>query len=219
MSEISTVGVVGLGTMGAGIAEVFARAGLSVVGIEPNSEALDRGRGHLERSTGRAVARGKLSQPDCDAILGRIASRPRWRSMTRCDLVIEAIPERLEWKRELFTQLDAVCPPHAILATNTSSLSVTDIAATTRRPGRVIGMHFFNPAPVMRLVEVVRTVVDRAGRGRVCHRRWPVGSARRQSASATGRDSSPTRCSSATWPMPSRSSTPATPAGTTWTPR
>ncbi|MEU8247549.1 3-hydroxyacyl-CoA dehydrogenase NAD-binding domain-containing protein [Nonomuraea sp. NPDC048916] len=153
------VGVVGLGTMGAGIAEVFARAGLRVIGVEADPEALARGRGHLERSTGRAVDRGKLTGGERDEILGRITLTTSRDDLRDADLVVEAIPEILDYKVSLFKDLDGICKPETVLATNTSSLSVTAVAAATGRPGRVIGMHFFNPAPVMRLVEVVDTVV------------------------------------------------------------
>ncbi|MGN6687674.1 MAG: 3-hydroxyacyl-CoA dehydrogenase family protein, partial [Actinomycetales bacterium] len=157
-SEIRTVGVVGLGTMGAGIVEVFARNGIAVTGVEPNDEALVRGRGHVERSTGRALERGRLSEADRDAILGRITFTTAISDLGDVDLVVEAVPELMALKRDVFGQLDEICRPDAILATNTSSLSVTDVAAITSRPGQVVGMHFFNPAPVLKLVEVVHTV-------------------------------------------------------------
>ena len=157
--ELTEVGVVGLGTMGAGIAEVLARAGLSVTAVEVTDEALDRGRAHVEQSTGKAVARGKLEPGDRDAILSRIRFTTAMEDLAVAELVVEAIPERMELKAQLFSKLDAICPPDTILATNTSSLSVTELSVTTGRPGKVIGMHFFNPAPVMKLVEIVRTVV------------------------------------------------------------
>ncbi|MFB4313133.1 3-hydroxybutyryl-CoA dehydrogenase [Actinomadura sp. 21ATH] len=153
------VGVVGLGTMGAGIAEVLARGGLAVVGVEIDEGALERGRGHLESSTGRAVKRGKLTEDAQREILGRIELTTDFADLGGCDLVIEAVPERLDLKRKVFAQLDRVCRGDAVLATNTSSLSVTAIAAGTGRPGKVVGVHFFNPAPVMRLVEVIGTVL------------------------------------------------------------
>ena len=156
--HISTVGVVGLGTMGAGIAEVFARAGLTVTGYEPEQAALDRGLGHLSRSTDRAVGRGRMTPEDQQSLLGRVALTTDVSALADVDLVIEAVPERLDIKRELFVRLDEVCRPQTILATNTSSLSVTALAAATGRPDRLLGMHFFNPAPVLRLVEVVRTI-------------------------------------------------------------
>ncbi|MEU6778546.1 3-hydroxybutyryl-CoA dehydrogenase [Nonomuraea angiospora] len=157
------VGVVGLGTMGAGIAEVFARAGLRVIGVEADAEALARGRGHLERSTGKAVDKGKLAPGQRDEILGRITLTTSREDLRDVDLVVEAIPEILDYKIALFKDLDRICEPGTVLATNSSSLSVTAIAAATGRPGQVVGMHFFNPAPVMKLVEVVGTVVTAPG--------------------------------------------------------
>jgi 3-hydroxybutyryl-CoA dehydrogenase len=157
--EFAKVGVVGLGTMGAGIAEVFARAGLDVVAMEVDAAAVERGRGHIVESTARAVARGKLSAEDQEALLGRIAFTTSYGDFADVELAIEAVPEHLDLKQQIFTELDRVCPPDTILATNTSSLSVTELSVATSRPSRVIGMHFFNPAPVMKLVEVVRTVV------------------------------------------------------------
>jgi 3-hydroxybutyryl-CoA dehydrogenase len=159
MSKFGKVGVVGLGTMGAGIVEVLARGGLDVVGIEINDDALARGRAHLESSTGRAVKRGKLTEEAQAAILDRITLSTDFADLSDRDLVIEAVPERLELKRRVFAQLDDVCRPDAVLATNTSSLSVTDIAVTTNRPTSIVGVHFFNPAPVMKLVEVIGTVL------------------------------------------------------------
>src|SRR5919107_696676 len=158
--QLDRVGVVGLGTMGAGIAEVFARSGLDVVAVEPDEAGLARGRGHLERSTARAVSRGRLPETERQALLGRVRFVSELAQLADRDLVVEAVPERPDPKRDLMGRLDDVVRPDAILATNTSSLSVTEIAAATRRPGRVVGMHFFNPAPVLRLVEVVRTVVS-----------------------------------------------------------
>ncbi len=157
--EINTVGVVGLGTMGAGIVEVFARNGLSVVAVEISEAALERGRQNLAGSTGRAVAKGKLSQEDSDALLARVDFRIGLEALSEVDFVIEAVPEHLDLKQRIFAELDRVCAPHAILATNTSSLSVTEISVATHRPNQVIGVHFFNPAPVMRLVEIIKTVV------------------------------------------------------------
>ena len=155
----SKVGVVGLGTMGAGIAEVLARSGVEVVGIENDEAGLQRAQQHLAHSTGRAVSRGKLTEADQAALLGRITTGSDLALLQDCELVIEAIPERLELKQELFARLDALLPPDAVLATNTSALSVTELATGTGRPSKVVGMHWFNPAPVMGLVEVVRTVV------------------------------------------------------------
>ncbi len=154
-----TIGVIGLGTMGAGIAEVFARTGYAVVGVELNEETLARGRSHLDHSTGRAVARGKLSEEDQAALLGRITFTTDLAEVKDADLVIEAVVESTEVKKDLFHRLEGVVRDDAVVATNTSSLSVTDLSTANSRPGRVIGIHFFNPAPVQNLVEVVRTVV------------------------------------------------------------
>src|SRR4051794_7947312 len=157
--ELGSVGVVGLGTMGAGIVEVLARSGVAVVAVEADEAGLARGRGHLERSTGRAVSRGRMTDADRASLLGRVRFAPDLAALVDCDLVVEAVPERLDLKHEVLVALDALVRPDAVLATNTSSLSVTEIASATARPGRVVGMHFFNPAPVQRLVEVVRTVL------------------------------------------------------------
>ncbi|GAA1622584.1 3-hydroxybutyryl-CoA dehydrogenase [Kribbella alba] len=157
--ELKTVGVVGLGTMGAGIAEVFARNGLSVVGVERDEQAAERGRGHIQHSTDRAVKRGKLSVEDQQALFDRVTFATELEALADCDLVIEAVIERLELKREIFSALDKVVRDDAILATNTSSLSVTEISVATERPRRVVGMHFFNPAPVQEFVEVIKTVI------------------------------------------------------------
>jgi 3-hydroxybutyryl-CoA dehydrogenase len=145
--------------MGAGITEVLARTGLNVVGVEVDEATLERGREHIEHSTGRAVARGKMSAEEQQALLDRVTFTTDVSQVADCALVIEAVPEQFELKRSLFRQLDQMCPPDTILATNTSSLSVTELAVETSRPGKVLGMHWFNPAPVMGLVEVVRTVV------------------------------------------------------------
>ncbi|HEX2771959.1 MAG TPA: 3-hydroxybutyryl-CoA dehydrogenase [Micromonosporaceae bacterium] len=157
--EINTVGVVGLGTMGAGIVEVFARNGIDVVAVEINDKAVDRGRATLTGSTERAVKRGKLAPEQRDALLARVTFAVGLDALRDVDLVIEAVPEHLDLKQDIFGQLDKICKPSAILATNTSSLSVTEISVATTRPNQVIGIHFFNPAPIMKLVEVVRTVV------------------------------------------------------------
>ncbi len=157
--EFSTIGVVGLGTMGAGIAEVFARNGYAVIGVEADEEQMNRGRAHLEHSTGRAVRRGKLSEDEQRSIFDRLTLTTRLADLADCDLVVEAVVEHLDLKCGIFQQLDDIVRPEAVLATNTSSLSVTAISAATSHPGRVIGMHFFNPAPVQKFVEVIRTVV------------------------------------------------------------
>ncbi|MBE7186898.1 3-hydroxyacyl-CoA dehydrogenase family protein [Jatrophihabitans endophyticus] len=157
--DFQQVGVVGLGTMGAGIVEVFARNGLSVVAVEKDDAALEHGRATLEGSVGRAVDRGKLTAEQQTELMANVAFGTDLAAMAEVDLVIEAVPEKLELKRAIFTELGTVCKPETILASNTSSLSITEIAVATGRPGKVVGMHFFNPAPVMKLVEVIRTVV------------------------------------------------------------
>ena len=157
--EFRKIGVVGLGTMGAGIAEVLARSGLDVVGVEADDDGVQRARQHLESSTARAVARGKLAEDDVAGVLGRIALTSDLSQVADCQLVVEAVPERMEIKRALFAELDALLGDDAVLATNTSALSVTELATSTQRPSRVVGLHWFNPAPVMGLVEVVQTVV------------------------------------------------------------
>ncbi len=155
----SKVGVIGLGTMGAGIAEVLARSGIEVVGVEQAQDQADRGRARIEASTARAVKRGKLEESAAAEVLGRISTGTDLSSVADCELVVEAVPESLDIKKALFAELDKLLPADAVLATNTSALSVTDLATSTDRPSRVVGLHWFNPAPVMDLVEVVRTVV------------------------------------------------------------
>jgi 3-hydroxybutyryl-CoA dehydrogenase len=163
--DIREVGVVGLGTMGAGIAEVFARAGLAVTAVDADQDALERGVSALDASLGRAVSRGKLTEDERAEIARRVrpAAIP---GLSAADLVIEVVPEQLAVKRRVIAELDQVIRPNAIIATNTSSLSVTAIAAGSARPGRIVGMHFFNPPPVMRLVEVVSTVLTDQGADR-----------------------------------------------------
>jgi 3-hydroxybutyryl-CoA dehydrogenase len=157
--QIREVGVVGLGTMGAGIAEVFARAGLRVSAVEADPDALSKGLSILDRSLSKLVSRGRLTQDEYAAIASRVTPGPAIASLSTADLVIEVVPEQLGIKRTVIAELDRVLRPSAIIATNTSSMSVTTIAAGSAHPGRVVGMHFFNPAPVMRLVEVVTTVL------------------------------------------------------------
>jgi 3-hydroxybutyryl-CoA dehydrogenase len=157
--EFGCVGVVGLGTMGAGIAEVVARTGIRVVGVELDEDGVARAREHIIYSTGRALAAGKLDEAARTALLDRISFTTKLADLADADLVIEAIPESLELKAQMFTELEAVCRPDVVLCSNTSSLSVTEIGVHTGRPGKVVGLHFFNPAPVQKLVEIVRTVV------------------------------------------------------------
>ena len=161
--EIREVAVIGLGTMGAGIAEVFARNDYSVTGIELNPDALSHGLASLDASLGKAVTRGKLAPERHMEIFGRIRPATSLADAADADLVIEVVPERIGIKHEILAELDELCRAGAIIATNTSSLSVTAIAAGSAHPGRVLGMHFFNPAPVMRLVEVVTTILTEPG--------------------------------------------------------
>jgi 3-hydroxybutyryl-CoA dehydrogenase len=157
--DISTVGVVGLGTMGAGIAEVLARSGLDVVTVELDETGVARGRGHIEHSTERALSGGKLDPAGREALLGRIRYSTTLSDLSEVDFVVEAIPESLELKADVLTELDKITRPEVVFASNTSSLSITEIGVHTTRPGKVVGMHFFNPAPVQKLVEIVKTVV------------------------------------------------------------
>ncbi len=157
--DVREVGVAGLGTMGAGIAEVFARAGLRVTAVEADPGALSRGMAILDGSLRKAVSRGRLTEDEYAEIASRVSPAPAVASLGGADLVIEVVPEQLAIKRQVIAELDLTLAPSAIIATNTSSLSVTTIAAGSAHPGRVVGMHFFNPAPVMRLVEVVTTVL------------------------------------------------------------
>ncbi len=150
------VGVVGCGTMGSGIAEVAARAGYPVLVREPTPELVEKGLERIRASTARAERRGKLRPEEREALLARIEGTTDLARLAGCGVVVEAAPEDLELKRELLRDLDSLLGPDAIIATNTSSLSITALAAATKRPERVVGLHFFNPAPVMALVEVVR---------------------------------------------------------------
>jgi 3-hydroxybutyryl-CoA dehydrogenase len=156
VAEVRTVGVVGLGTMGAGIAQLCVEAGLETVGREVTEELGVRARDRIAHFLTRKVDKGTLDEAARDAALGRLVLTTELADLGRCDVVIEAIVEELEPKRALFAELDGICRDDALLATNTSALSVTEIAAATSRPERVAGMHFFNPAPLMRLVEIVR---------------------------------------------------------------
>jgi len=154
--EIRKVGVVGLGTMGAGIAQVSVQSGFDTVGREVSDELGERGRATIERYLTRGVEKGRVSEAERAAALERLTLTTKLQDLADCDLVIEAVLEELELKRDVLAELDRITPPHAILATNTSALSVAEIAEATRRPQRVVGMHFFNPAPVLPLVEIVR---------------------------------------------------------------
>ncbi len=151
------IGVVGLGIMGAGIVEVFAKAGLQVVGVAESEAAVEQGKKNLATSLGRAVSREKLTQDQADEITARVTWGTDFELFTECDLVVEAAPEIIALKQSIFSELDRVVKPEGILASNTSSLSVSVIARATSRPEQVVGMHFFNPAPVQKFVEVIST--------------------------------------------------------------
>jgi 3-hydroxybutyryl-CoA dehydrogenase len=150
------VGVVGLGTMGAGIAQVSVQSGFETIGREVSGELGERGRATIDRYLTRGVEKGRLSEEERDAALGRLTLTTGLADLADCDLVIEAVLEELDLKREVFAELDRVTRPDAVLASNTSALSVAEIAEATQHPDRVVGMHFFNPAPVLPLVEIVR---------------------------------------------------------------
>ena len=156
MTEIATLGVVGAGTMGHGIAQVAAVAGYRVVLVDVAPAALERGLAGIAKSLGKLVDKGKLTAEASAAAQARLSTTTDLAALSEADLAIEAVVEKLEVKTAVLRQLDAVCPPHAILATNTSSISITKLAAATKRPGRVIGMHFMNPVPLMQLVEIIR---------------------------------------------------------------
>ncbi len=156
--EIRRVGVVGCGLMGSGIVEVAAKAGCDVIARETDREALARGRARLVKSLDRAVSKGKLDEEGRAATLARASFTVSYEDMADCDLIVEAIVEALPAKNEMFGVLDDLCGDGAVFATNTSSLTVTEMAAATSRPDRFVGLHFFNPVPVMKLVEIVRTI-------------------------------------------------------------
>jgi 3-hydroxybutyryl-CoA dehydrogenase len=150
--------VVGAGTMGAGIAQVFAANGMDVVLCDIKVEFVEKGYGFINKGLTKLVEKGKMEQANKDAIMGRIHTTIDLKDVSDCDLVVEAIIENMDVKKELFKNLDSICKAETILASNTSSLSITEIAAATMRSDRVIGMHFFNPAPVMKLIEVIRGI-------------------------------------------------------------
>jgi len=156
--SIKKVGVLGCGLMGSGIAQAAATAGFSTVARDVAAPLLDKGRAGIAKSMGRLVEKGKLTAADRDAASGRLSFTADIGALRDCDIVIEAVTEDLALKNELWRELDALCPPTTIFASNTSSLTIAAMAAATRRPDRFVGLHFFNPVPLMPLVEVVRTV-------------------------------------------------------------
>lgn len=162
MTEIKTVGVLGCGLMGSGIAQVAAAAGYRTIVRDMTDELNARGRGRITKSLDKLVERGKVAAADRDATIGRLTFTTRVTDLAVCDLVIEAVTEELDLKNTLWIELDATCGPDTIFASNTSSLTIAAMAAATRRPDRFVGLHFFNPVPLMKLVEVVRTVTTSA---------------------------------------------------------
>lgn len=157
------VGVLGCGLMGSGIAEVCAKAGFTTIVREVDETVLKQGMGRLDRSLARAVEKGKLGAEERDAIRARLSGTTRLEDLRDCDILVEAIIENLELKKETFAALDAACRPETIFCSNTSSLTITEMSMATKRPDRFAGLHFFNPVPVMKLVEVVRTILTSDG--------------------------------------------------------
>jgi 3-hydroxybutyryl-CoA dehydrogenase len=155
---IQKVGVVGCGLMGSGIAQVCAQAGFATVVREVSAEIVDKGLKNIEKNLARLTEKGTISEAQKSEIRGRLKGTTAVEDLKDCDVVVEAIIEQLPAKRELFAALDAICPPATIFASNTSSLTITEIATATKRPQRFVGLHFFNPVPVMKLVEVVKTI-------------------------------------------------------------
>ena len=155
---IEKIGVVGCGLMGSGIAQAAAQAGLQVAVREVSAELIDKGFANIDKSLARLVQRGTLTAAQRDAARNRLRGTTKLDDLAGCDLIIEAITEQLAPKKELFRALDAVCPAQTIYASNTSSLSITEMAVATRRPERFVGLHFFNPVPIMKLAEVIRTI-------------------------------------------------------------
>ena len=160
MTNIKTVGVLGAGLMGSGIAQVCAQSGLTTKVREVSDALCQRGKASIEKSFARAIekSKGKVTEADRDAAMSRLSFTTNLRDLANCDIVIEAVVEDIEVKNAMWKELDGLCPPHTIFASNTSSLTIAAMAAATTRPGQMVGLHFFNPVPVMKLVEVVRTV-------------------------------------------------------------
>ena len=157
--EIKKVGVIGCGAMGGGIAQVCAQTGYTVVVSEINDQLLNKGLAAINANLTKNVDKGRISAEDKEATLARLKGTTDMKDFSDCDLIIEAALERMDVKKQIFAQLDQICPPHTLLATNTSSLSIIDVATATKRPTQVLGLHFFNPPQVMKLCEVARTVV------------------------------------------------------------
>jgi len=156
--EIKNVGVVGCGVMGSGITQVCAQSGYQVIVAEINGELLNKGLKSIQKVLTINVEKGRLSEQDKEGILGRIKGTTDIKDFSNCDFVIEAVNENMGMKKEVFSKLDKICPGHTILSTNTSVLSIIDLAVVTTRPNKILGSHFFNPAPVMKLLEIVKTI-------------------------------------------------------------
>jgi len=156
---IKKVGVVGAGLMGSGIAQTSAQAGYETILSEINDQFLQKGLNMMKNNLAMLVSKGKMQQSDMDALMGRIKGTTNTQDFKDCDVIIEAAVENMELKKKIFAELDQICAPHTILSTNSSSLSIIDLAMATKRPDKVLGMHFFNPVPVMRLLELVKTIV------------------------------------------------------------
>ncbi|MDQ3556658.1 MAG: 3-hydroxybutyryl-CoA dehydrogenase [Gemmatimonadota bacterium] len=163
MAEIRRVGVLGMGLMGSGIAQVCAQAGYDTTARELSDEQVGRGTAAIQKQLGKAVEKGKMTAEERDGVQGRLRGTTRLEDLADCDLIIEAVVEDLQLKNEMWRTLDGICGANTIFASNTSSLTIADMAAATRRPERMVGLHFFNPVPVMKLVEVVRTIATDPG--------------------------------------------------------
>ena len=159
--QIKKIGIVGCGLMGSGIAEISAKAGYDVVVVEVTEEFLKKGISRIESSTQKAVDKGKSTAEERATALARIKGSTNMQDLKDCQMVIEAVIEKMEEKKKVFATLESICPPETILASNTSSLSITEIASSTKNPDRVLGLHFFSPVPVMRLLEVIRSIMVR----------------------------------------------------------
>lgn len=157
--EVKTLGIVGCGLMGSGVAEVAARRGYQVIVSEANDELLSSGLNRVQTSLAKAVSRGKATQEEMDEALAHIEGTTRLEDFAPCDLIVEAVTEDMALKKRIFAALDGICPPHTIIASNTSCLCVTEMASVTGRGDKVLGLHFFNPVPVMKLLEIVRTIL------------------------------------------------------------
>ncbi len=157
--EMKKLGVLGFGQMGSGIVQVFAQSGYEVIAVDSIEQMLEKGLKGIEKRLAGRVEKGKLSLADKEGIMGRIKTSTKMEDLSDCELIEEAVPEDLELKKKVFAQLDKICKKETILGTNTSGLSVTDMAVATKRPDKLLGMHFHNPAPVMQLLELVRTIM------------------------------------------------------------